>query len=228
MLALAPSALVSAATATDATATVPPANGNPDTTSGASSGLPTAEEFGRIGETAFKNRDYKGAARAWRHALVDDPQNPVLIMMFSQALFATEQFNESAGAVQAAMQSLPQDKWDVVIKNFRDLYGKGEDYTTQLRALEKAAREKADEASLRFLLGYHYGFLGYPAEAVKQLEKCVSLAPQDAIARKTLRLFEDKLPKKNEPLRHFRPTTNQQRASRKVSRPAAAIATVEK
>src|SRR5262249_38823442 len=79
-----------------------------------------------------------------------------------------------------------------------DLYGKGEDYTTQLRALEKTAREKPEEPALRFLLGYHYGFLGYPAEAVKQLQKCVSLAPQDETALKTLRMFEDKLPKKDE------------------------------
>ncbi len=119
--------------------------------------------------------------------------------MLSQALLATDQFSESAGAIQAAMQTLPQDKWDVVIKNFRDLYGKGEDYTTQVRALEKAARDKPDEAGLRFLLGYHYGFLGYPAEAVKQLEKCLSIAPQDEVARKLLRLFDDKLPKKLDP-----------------------------
>ncbi|MEI8019879.1 MAG: hypothetical protein WCH39_16870, partial [Schlesneria sp.] len=92
----------------------------------------------------------------------------------------------------------PEEKWDVVVKNFRDLYGKGEDYTSHVRALEKAARAKTDDPALRFLLGYHYGFLGYPAEAVKQLEKCLSLAPQDEVSRKLLRVFDDKLPKKDE------------------------------
>lgn len=187
-----PTATMGAAVAANA---VPAAT---DTTSGAASGLPTAEQFAQIGETAFKTRDYKGAVRAWRHGLVDDPDNSILVMMLSQALFATEQFSESAGAVQAAMQALPEEKWDVVIKNFRELYGKGEDYTTQLRALEKAAREKPEEPSLRFLLGYHYGFLGYPTEAVKQLEKCVSLAPRDEVAQRVLKLFDAKLPKKNE------------------------------
>ena len=167
-----------------------------DTTSGATSGLPTAEQFARIGETAFKSRDYKGAVRAWRHGLVDDPDNAVLVLMLSQAFFATEQYSESAGAIQAAMQTMPEDKWNVVVKNFRDLYGKGEDYTTQIRGLEKAAREKPEDPSLRFLLGYHYGFLGYPQESVKQLEKCVNLAPRDEAAQKLLKLFEDKLPKK--------------------------------
>jgi hypothetical protein len=189
------------ATATDAPPAVEPVPTapTPDKTSGASSGLPTAEEFAQIGEAAFKNRDYKGAVRAWRHGLVDDPENPVLILMLSQALFATEQYRESAGAIQAAMQTLPPEKWDVVVKNFRELYGKGEDYTTQVRSLEKAAREKTDDPGLRFLLGYHYGFLGYPAEAVKQLEKCVKLAPRDEVARKLLDLFDDKLPKKSVP-----------------------------
>jgi tetratricopeptide (TPR) repeat protein len=190
------------ATATDAPPPVVPSTNPPaaefDKTSGAASGLPTAEEFAQIGEAAFKSRDYKGAVRAWKHGLVDDPQNSVLVLMLSQGLFATEQFRESAGAIQAAMQTLPQEKWDVVVKNFRDLYGKGEDYTAQVRSLEKAAREKSDDPALRFLLGYHYGFLGYPAEAVKQLEKCVKLAPQDESARKLLRVFEEKLPKPKE------------------------------
>lgn len=138
-------AALGVATATDA---APAAIGStnstepsPDATSGAASGLPTAEQFAQIGETAFKSRDYKGAVRAWRHALIDDPQNAVLVMMLSQALFATEQYPESAGAVQAAVQTLPQDKWDIVIKNFRDLYGKGEDYTSQLRAPEGRSRQ---------------------------------------------------------------------------------------
>jgi tetratricopeptide (TPR) repeat protein len=177
--------------------------------------MPTADEFARIGETAFKGRDYKGAVRAWRHGLVDDPQNGVLVLMLSQALFATQQFAESAGATQAAVQLLPPEKWDVVIKNFRDLYGKGEDYTTQLRALEKLAREKPEDPALRFLLGYHYGFLGYPDEAAKQLEKCVSISPQDEVAKKLLKVFGDKNPKKADI-----PTPGQVPATDSVTLPA--------
>lgn len=157
--------------------------------------LPTPEQYAAIGETAFKARDYKSAVRAWRHGLIDDPNNGVLVLMLSQALFASEQFNESAGATQFGMQLVAQDKWDTVVKNYRELYSKVDDYTTQLRALEKAAREKSDDPSLRFLLGYHYGFLGYPKEAVQQLEKCVSLAPEDETAQKLLDMFNDKLPK---------------------------------
>jgi tetratricopeptide (TPR) repeat protein len=166
-----------------------------DPKSAVTSALPTPEQYAAIGETAFKARDYKGAVRAWRHGLIDDPNNGVLVLMLSQALFASEQFNESAGATQFGMQQIPQDKWETVVKNYRELYGKIDDYTNQLRALEKVAREKTDDPSLRFLLGYHYGFLGYPKEAVQQLEKCVSLAPEDETAQKLLDYFSEKLPK---------------------------------
>ena len=160
--------------------------------------LQSSAEFAAAGETAFKSRDYKGAARSWKHAMVEDPENAVLMLMMGQALFANEQFDEAAGATQLAMQTLPSEQWDVVVKNFRELYGKVDDYTTQLRALEKAARAKPEEPALRFLLGYHYGFLGYPNEAIKQLDKCVTLAPQDEAAEKLLGLLRAKLPKSSD------------------------------
>lgn len=157
--------------------------------------LPTAEQYAQIGETAFKARDYKNAVRAWRHGLIDDPNNGVLVMMLAQALFATEQYNAAAGATQFGMQLLEQGQWETVVKGYRELYGKVDDYTAQLRVLEKAARSQADDPALRFLLGYHYGFLGYSKEATQQLEKCVSLAPEDETAQKLLELFNEKLPK---------------------------------
>lgn len=184
------------ATPTDTVVTsLAPQLAGADPKANAGGALPSAEEFAQIGESSFKARDYKSAVRAWRHAIIDDPDNGVLVLMMAQGMFATEQFNESAGATQFAMQSLPAEKWEVVIKNYRELYGKVDDYTAQLRALEKAAKDKADDPGLRFLLGYHYGFLGFPKEAVVQLEKCVSLAPEDDMAQKLLNVFQDKLPK---------------------------------
>src|SRR5262249_22353764 len=59
--------------------------------------------FPEKGEDAFRDGDYEGAVYYWRHALLDDPQNPVLVMMLGQALFATGVYNEAAGATQAAM-----------------------------------------------------------------------------------------------------------------------------
>jgi Tfp pilus assembly protein PilF len=143
-----------------------------------------AKVFAEKGETDFKARDYKAAVYAWKHAVVDDPNNGVLVMMLGQGFFATGQFNEAAGAVQQAMQILPKDDWGVVVKNYKELYSNIQDFTDQLRALEKAVKEKPNDPALRFLAGFQYAYLGYPKEAVDQLEKGLKAAPRDEMAKK--------------------------------------------
>ena len=162
---------------------VPP-NPTPIDSTAAANSYKDALEFASQGEQAFKAGQYEEAARLWKHALVDDPSNGAYILLFGQALFAQGQFAEAAGAVQQATQLLPQDQWSVIGKNYRQLYGNIGDYTNQLRALEKARNEKPDDPALRFLVGWHYGVLGYPKEAVVELDKVMTLAPQDEVAHK--------------------------------------------
>lgn len=140
--------------------------------------------FAERGENDFRNGDYKNAVYSWKHALVDDPENGVLVMMLAQGLFATGEYSQAAGAVQQGLQMLPRDKWGVVVENFRELYGPAQDYTTHLRALEKTIREKPEDPALRFLAGYHYFFLGYPQQALDQLDKGLKKAPRDQVAKK--------------------------------------------
>lgn len=141
-----------------------------------------AQDFAAQGEAEFQAGQYPAAAKSWRHALVDDPDNMVLLLMLSQAQFATGNFDEAAGAAQHALQNLPKDKRNTVVANFRELYGNAQDYTDQLRALESAS-EKTASPALQFLLGYHYGYLGYPKEAVRELDKGLKLMPQDTVAK---------------------------------------------
>jgi tetratricopeptide (TPR) repeat protein len=155
----------------------------------------SARAFTEQGEAAFKAGDYKGAVYAWRHAIIDDPQNPVLLMMLAQSMFATGNFEEAAGATQAAMHIIPKDKWGVVVSNYKDLYGNVQDYTDQLRALEKAVKDKPDNPALRFLTGFHYAYLGFPKEAVDQLEKVIKIQPQDEMAKALRDEMRAKLPK---------------------------------
>ena len=116
-------------------------------------------------------------------------------MMLGQALFATGNFDEAAGATQAAMQTLPKDQWGVVASNYKELYGSVQDYTNQLRALEKAVSDKPDHPGQRFLLGFHYGYLGFPQQSVDQLDKVLKLAPTDEVAKKLRDEMQTKLPK---------------------------------
>ena len=142
--------------------------------------------FDQAGEEAFAGGQYKEAAYDWRHALVDDPQNGTLAMLLAQALFAQGSFNEAAGAVEMGMVLLPQDQWGVVIKNYKELYPHHAPYTEQLRALEKARNDKPDDPAMRFLLGFHYNYLGYPKQAALEWEKAVQLEPKDEFAKKLL------------------------------------------
>jgi hypothetical protein len=185
-----PSTVTGAVGATAPAASTPPAS----TTS-----ADNARVFAEKGEADFKAGDYKSAVYAWKHAVVDDPQNGVLMMMLSQALFATGQFDEAAGATQHAMRLLPEDQWGVVVKNFRELYGQGADYTTQLRALEKDVKQYGDNTATRFLLGFHYGFLGYPNHAVTQLDKTLKLAPQDQMAKRLREIMANPNPADQKP-----------------------------
>src|SRR5258708_23752100 len=120
-------------------------------------------------------------------------------MMLSQALFATGKFEEAAGATQAAMHALPKDKWGVVVSNYKELYGNLQDYTDQLRSLEKAIKDKPDSPALRFLAGFHYAYLGFPKEAVDQLNRGLKLEPRDETAKQLRDAMQAKLPKPIEP-----------------------------
>jgi tetratricopeptide (TPR) repeat protein len=173
----------------------------------------SARNFTDQGEAAFKAGDYKGAVYAWKHALVDDAQNPVLLMMLAQALFANGSYEEAAGATQAAMHMIPKDKWGVVVTNYKDLYGNVQDYTTQLRGLEKAVKDKPDNPALRFLAGFHYAYLGFPKEAVDQLDKAIKLQPQDEMAKALREEMQAKLPKPVAPPAAVPPTPELQAPS---------------
>ncbi len=151
-----------------------------------------AGQFADQGEIDFKAGKYQAAARDWQHALVDDSKNGAIVMLLAQALFAMGQYEEAAGATQAAMQMLPEDKWGVVITNYSQLYGNIQDYTDQLKALEKARDAKPDSPALRFLLGFHFGYLNYPKQAVREMDKGLTLAPKDLGAYKVREIFAAK------------------------------------
>jgi predicted Zn-dependent protease len=159
-------------------------------------GESSAKDFARQGEIAFRDSDYKRAAREWRHALVDDPQNGLLVLMMAQALFQSGEYNEAAGAVQAGLQLMPRDKWDVVVGNYKELYGNTQDYVDQLKLLENTVKEKPKDPALRLLVGYHYLFLGYPAEAMRELKVGEELAKTDRAMKELIKFADSELNKK--------------------------------
>jgi tetratricopeptide (TPR) repeat protein len=151
----------------------------------------TPPSFVEQGEQDFKAANYASAIRNWQHALVDSPDDGGVLLLLGQALFAQGRFDEEFLVTQRAMQKLPQNKWGEVIKNYSELYRGNQDYTDQLRVLERR-RRASDSPILRFLLGYHYGYLGYSKEALRELDKGLEMAPQDDLARKLRTEFASK------------------------------------
>jgi tetratricopeptide (TPR) repeat protein len=174
------------------------ANGSVDTTSGnlvdpnqapaqpgaapSSNQVAAANDFDQQAEAAFKAGNYEDAIHDWQHALLDTPTNAALMMLMAQALFAEGKFGPAAGAVEIGMNGLPQDQWGTVVKHYGDLYGNPADYATQLRALETARDQNPKEPANHFLLGYFYGYNGYPKEAVREFDTAINERPKDRAA----------------------------------------------
>ena len=154
---------------------------------------PSASDYIAAGSADFRAGRYNVALKEWEHAMVDNPQNGELVLLTAQALFAVGKYDEAAGAVQHGMSMLPENQWGSVVSNYRNWYDDTSDYTAQLKALEAASKQK-DSAAMEFLLGYHYGYLGYPREAVRELDKALSLNPQDQTAAKLKQIMAAKFP----------------------------------
>lgn len=176
------------------TAQIPPRELSPAVVS-SNAALPAGGggAFVTQGEAAFRSGDYAKAVYAFRHAAVDDPQNAMTVLLLGHALFATGQFEEAAGTTQAALENLPRENWGAVIKRYRELYGKPQDYTAQLRTLERAIQNKPEDPALRFLAGYHYSYLGFTKQAIDQFDRVLKLAPQDEIARQLRNKMQEKI-----------------------------------
>jgi hypothetical protein len=149
--------------------------------------------FARQAEEAFGARDYKGAVRNWRHAVVDEPNSGPLLLRLAQALFAAGEYEEAAGATEQALMLLSEEKWQSEASDAVKLYGAPQDYKDQLKGLEKAVRENPDDPALRFELGFQYGFSGRRAEALRELDRLLQIAPQDQLGKKLRVLMAGKI-----------------------------------
>jgi regulator of sirC expression with transglutaminase-like and TPR domain len=84
------------------------------------------------------------------------------------------------------MGVLSKEHWGSVVSNYHELYGNHQDYTRQLRSLEKAIVAKPHDPALRFLAGFHFGYLGFLPQSIEQLEFAVQNEPRDEIAKQLL------------------------------------------
>jgi len=151
--------------------------------------------FLRQAEAAFRNGNYDEAVRLANHAAIEMPRNGRVFLFMGQALFAMGQYGPAAGAIHQGMALLDPSEWGSVVRNFRNYYGNANDYTEQLRKLERFVADKPDAAYAHFLVGYHYGYLGYPEQARNELNQAVALESRDELAGKLLEQFGGEAPR---------------------------------
>jgi len=149
-----------------------------------------AMEYYSEARTAFLDGDYQNAMRLAGHAGLDAPQNPKVHELISLALFALGNYPAAANEAHAAMALGTIADW----KDLYAYYNDANKYTTQLRALEKAAMDNPSSAAEHFLLGYHYLMIGARENANTELARAVKLAPNDDLAGRYLEQLRSNSP----------------------------------
>ena len=145
---------------------------------------PDPVELLEAAAAAFRRGRYEDAVE-----MLSDSRTGEAALLRGQSLLAAGRVPQAAEAVHAALALTPQRQWGTVVARFRDYYADSRDYTEHLRALEGYVAAHPRSAPGRFLLGYHYGFLGHAAEAERQLQQAGQLAEGDPTVEALRRRF---------------------------------------
>lgn len=134
-----------------------------------------AEQFARAGK-------FDEAARAFRHAMVDEPQNGTLAVRASQVLTAAGKYDEAAGAAQQGYASIDPKDWLAEAKNSANLFGDPQVATAVYEALLKASADAKAGPGVKFLAGIAAAGRGDFARAASDFDAVTKLVPQDELA----------------------------------------------
>jgi len=145
----------------------------------------TTRDFDAARE-AFRSGDYKSALALVNLAIKDNPSDEVLHEFRALTQFAMNDYSGAAATIHSVLAVGPGWDWGTM----SSLYSSVDDYTGQLRALEKFAKSKPEDAAAQFLLGYHYMTTSHPEHAAQKFGRVVKLQPRDQVARDLLALVD--------------------------------------
>jgi hypothetical protein len=177
----------------DDTSGVPPSDQPSDQgqTTYADSGDPNTQQAIAIfdsGRELFKQQNYQGALEKVDEAIKLLPSDATLHEFRGLCLFAMKRYQESAATIYAVLAAGPGWDWDTL----KALYPDTAVYTAQLRALEDYKKANPDKPDASFLLAYQYLVLGYPDQAMSELEQVVKLQPSDKLSAAILKALQDR------------------------------------
>lgn len=159
---------------------------------------------------ALKAGKPEAALAALEPIAADAAQRPWAELLRSHALFFMGRFEEAAVALRPAVAALPWEQQQRVLQGFEQDYPSGKAYTDRLRQLEQAIAAKPRDPQLRFLLGYHYGYLGFLPEGVTEFSQVLQLTPDDAEAAQLQRQWTQQLDQHKPPVPRAVPVVPEQ------------------
>ena len=131
-----------------------------------------------IAEAAFRNRNYPAAASQVAQAISRDRDNGYLWQFSSQVHLANGKFTQAAQDAGLAMKLTPRKDWFWIIEQFREFY-RNDDYVTQMKRLSEHIKLNPRDVPARNLRAYHFLGLGYPNEAMTDLNAAKAVSPND-------------------------------------------------
>jgi thioredoxin-like negative regulator of GroEL len=141
-------------------------------------------------KSAFRQGSYRDGAHLAAHAMIDEPKNPAVHLLFVLSMFAGGEYRGAAMEAHSVALLGKTPAWAEVF----EFYGDPAPFTKQLRALEKFATEKPQQPEARFLLGFLYMVNGYRDAAKEQFLAALKLTPRDRVAAQLLRLQGGEVP----------------------------------
>lgn len=130
----------------------------------------------------FKAGSYREALSYFDAAVKGSPGDPVAHELRALTLFAVGDYQAAAAALNSLLSAAPGMDWTTM----SGLYGNADDYTTQLRSLEKAVDANPKDSAAQFVLAYHYLVIGAKDSAIEALKAVVANQPKDVVAKRML------------------------------------------
>ena len=144
-----------------------------------------ADQFVRDGK-------FEEAARAYRHATVDEPQNGALAVRASQALTAAGKYDEAAGAAQQGFALIDPKDWLTEAKNSGNVFGNPRAATAAYDTLVKASADAKAGPGVKFLSGIAAAGRGDFARSSADFDAVTKLVPQDTVAAQWKTIVDEK------------------------------------
>jgi len=133
----------------------------------------SSQQYVALGDLAFSERRFGDAVSHYAKAIEYAPDDAVLYMLLSDALFATGDYHYAASALRKALELEPRLVDTIVDKHA--VYSNPQDFENQLGYLEQYLKDNILDEDARLVLGANYLFGNKPRQALELLQSSFSL-----------------------------------------------------